>query len=181
MTGGLAEFVVERGAVAERRQREEVRYPAWHLVASWPPRVVRHGGAQRVPGQHAEVGLAVQRAERRIHGVPGGSGTVAAWLPPATAMGTMAAASTAVTLLLIPGLRRSAPAARMAPAAAPAPDTPAGAGAALTVLLPATEEDHLSERAVVHPSRQVRVGGGMRPGTATGLRNLHGWRARACR
>lgn len=31
-------------------------------------------------------------------------------LPPAAAMGTMAAASTAVTLLLVPGLRRSAPA-----------------------------------------------------------------------
>jgi predicted MFS family arabinose efflux permease len=39
------------------------------------------------------------------------AGTVASFLPPATAMGTMAAASTAVTLLLIPGLRRSAPAA----------------------------------------------------------------------
>jgi hypothetical protein len=37
------------------------------------------------------------------------AGTVAAWLPPAAAMGTMAAASTAVTLLLVPGLRRSAP------------------------------------------------------------------------
>jgi predicted MFS family arabinose efflux permease len=36
------------------------------------------------------------------------AGTVASFLPPATAMGTMAAASTAVTLLLIPGLRRSA-------------------------------------------------------------------------
>ena len=35
------------------------------------------------------------------------AGTVASFLPPATAMGTMAAASTAVTLLLIPGLRRS--------------------------------------------------------------------------
>jgi hypothetical protein len=39
------------------------------------------------------------------------AGTVASFLPPATAMGTMAAASTAVTLLLVPGLRRSAPAA----------------------------------------------------------------------
>ena len=38
------------------------------------------------------------------------AGAVASWLPPAAAMGTMAAASTAVTLLLIPGLRRSAPA-----------------------------------------------------------------------
>ena len=37
------------------------------------------------------------------------AGAVAAWLPPAAAMGAMAAASTAVTLLLIPGLRRSAP------------------------------------------------------------------------
>ena len=36
------------------------------------------------------------------------AGAVAAWLPPAAAMGAMAAASTAVTLLLIPGLRRSA-------------------------------------------------------------------------
>ena len=39
------------------------------------------------------------------------AGAVASFLPPATAMGTMAAASTAVTLLLVPGLRRSAPAA----------------------------------------------------------------------
>jgi membrane protein implicated in regulation of membrane protease activity len=39
------------------------------------------------------------------------AGTVASFLPPATAMGTMTAASTAVTLLLVPGLRRSAPAA----------------------------------------------------------------------
>jgi hypothetical protein len=39
------------------------------------------------------------------------AGTVASWMPPATAMGTMAAASTAVTLLLVPALRRSAPAA----------------------------------------------------------------------
>jgi hypothetical protein len=38
------------------------------------------------------------------------AGMVASFLPPATAMGTMAAASTAVTLLLVPGLRRSAPA-----------------------------------------------------------------------
>jgi hypothetical protein len=37
------------------------------------------------------------------------AGTAAAFLPPPTAMGTMAVASTAVTLLLIPGLRRSAP------------------------------------------------------------------------
>jgi predicted MFS family arabinose efflux permease len=37
------------------------------------------------------------------------AGAIASFLPPATAMGTMAAASTAVTLLLIPGLRRSAP------------------------------------------------------------------------
>jgi predicted MFS family arabinose efflux permease len=35
------------------------------------------------------------------------AGAVAAWLPAATAMGTMAATSTAVTLLLVPGLRRS--------------------------------------------------------------------------
>jgi hypothetical protein len=39
------------------------------------------------------------------------AGTAASFLPPPTAMGTMAAASTAVTLLLVPGLRRSAPAA----------------------------------------------------------------------
>jgi hypothetical protein len=39
------------------------------------------------------------------------AGTVASFVPPATAMGAMAAASTAVTLLLVPGLRRSAPAA----------------------------------------------------------------------
>jgi hypothetical protein len=44
------------------------------------------------------------------------AGAVASWLPPAVAMGTMAAASTAVTLLLVPGLRRSAPSAQMAPA-----------------------------------------------------------------
>jgi predicted MFS family arabinose efflux permease len=37
------------------------------------------------------------------------AGTVASFVPPATAMGTMAAASTAVTLLLVPGLRRSVP------------------------------------------------------------------------
>jgi hypothetical protein len=37
------------------------------------------------------------------------AGTVASFLPPAAAMGTMAVASTAVTLLLVPGLRRSAP------------------------------------------------------------------------
>ena len=36
------------------------------------------------------------------------AGTAATWLPPAAAMGVMAAASTAITLLLIPGLRRSA-------------------------------------------------------------------------
>jgi predicted MFS family arabinose efflux permease len=46
------------------------------------------------------------------------AGAVATWLSPATAMGTMAAASTAVTLLLVPGLRRSAPAAQIAPAPA---------------------------------------------------------------
>ncbi|HZR51489.1 MAG TPA: MFS transporter [Streptosporangiaceae bacterium] len=39
------------------------------------------------------------------------AGAIASVLPPAAAMGTMAAASTAVTLLLVPGLRRSAPAA----------------------------------------------------------------------
>ena len=37
------------------------------------------------------------------------AGTVASFLPPPIAIGTMAAASTAVTLLLVPGLRRSAP------------------------------------------------------------------------
>src|SRR5581483_4248057 len=37
------------------------------------------------------------------------AGTAASFLPPAAAMGAMAAASTAVTLLLVPGLRRSAP------------------------------------------------------------------------
>ncbi len=36
------------------------------------------------------------------------AGAVASYLAPVTAMGTMAAASTAVTLLLVPGLRRSA-------------------------------------------------------------------------
>jgi hypothetical protein len=40
------------------------------------------------------------------------AGAVTFWMPPAAAMGTMAAASTAVTLLLVPGLRRSAPATR---------------------------------------------------------------------
>jgi membrane protein implicated in regulation of membrane protease activity len=35
------------------------------------------------------------------------AGGVAAFLPPAAAMGVMAAASTAITLLLVPGLRRS--------------------------------------------------------------------------
>jgi hypothetical protein len=37
------------------------------------------------------------------------AGAVASFLPPAAAVGTMATASTAVTLLLVPGLRRSAP------------------------------------------------------------------------
>jgi predicted MFS family arabinose efflux permease len=37
------------------------------------------------------------------------AGAAASWLAPATAMGTMAAASTVVTLLLVPSLRRSAP------------------------------------------------------------------------
>jgi predicted MFS family arabinose efflux permease len=46
------------------------------------------------------------------------AGAIASWMPPAIAMGMMAAASTSVTLLLVPGLRRSAPAAQMA--AAPA-------------------------------------------------------------
>jgi membrane protein implicated in regulation of membrane protease activity len=41
------------------------------------------------------------------------AGAVASVLPPAAAMGTMAAASTAVTLQLVPGLRRSAPATQM--------------------------------------------------------------------
>jgi hypothetical protein len=41
------------------------------------------------------------------------AGGVAAFLPPAVAMGVMAAASTAITLLLVPGLRRSAAAAQM--------------------------------------------------------------------
>jgi hypothetical protein len=50
------------------------------------------------------------------------AGAVASFLPPAVAMGTMAAASTSVTLLLVPGLRRSAPPARLAPA--PVRDTP---------------------------------------------------------
>jgi hypothetical protein len=49
------------------------------------------------------------------------AGTVASFVPPAIAMGVMAAASTAVTLLLVPGLRRSAPAGQMAPAPATAP------------------------------------------------------------
>jgi hypothetical protein len=39
------------------------------------------------------------------------AGVIASFVPPAVAMGAMAVASTAVTLLLIPGLRRSAPAA----------------------------------------------------------------------
>jgi predicted MFS family arabinose efflux permease len=44
------------------------------------------------------------------------AGAIASWIPPTDAMATMAAASTAVTLLLIPGLRRSRPAAvRRAP------------------------------------------------------------------
>jgi predicted MFS family arabinose efflux permease len=46
------------------------------------------------------------------------AGAIASWMPPAIAMGTMAAGSTSVTLLLVPGLRRSAPAAQMAPAPA---------------------------------------------------------------
>jgi MFS family permease len=43
------------------------------------------------------------------------AGAVGSVLSPAVAMGTMAVASTAVTLLLVPGLRRSAPAAQTAP------------------------------------------------------------------
>jgi hypothetical protein len=42
------------------------------------------------------------------------AGAVAAVVPPAIAMGAMAAASTAVTLMLVPGLRRSSPAAQLA-------------------------------------------------------------------
>ena len=52
------------------------------------------------------------------------AGAAASWLTPAAAIGTMAAASTAVTLLLVPGLRRSAPAAQMTPAPAPVQDAP---------------------------------------------------------
>ena len=52
------------------------------------------------------------------------AGAVASFLPPAAAMGTMAAASTAVTLQLVPGLRRSAPAAQMVPGPAPAQHAP---------------------------------------------------------
>jgi len=52
------------------------------------------------------------------------AGAVASWMPPAAAMGTMAAASTAVTLLLVPGLCRSAPDAQTAPVPAPAQDAP---------------------------------------------------------
>lgn len=37
------------------------------------------------------------------------AGAVASWMPPAAAIGTMSAASIAVTLLVVPGLRRSAP------------------------------------------------------------------------
>jgi predicted MFS family arabinose efflux permease len=44
------------------------------------------------------------------------AGAVASFLPAATAMGAMAVASMAVTLLLVPGLRRSGPAARPVPA-----------------------------------------------------------------
>jgi predicted MFS family arabinose efflux permease len=44
------------------------------------------------------------------------AGAVASFVPPAIAMGTMAAASTVVTLLLVPGLRRSAPAGGHRPA-----------------------------------------------------------------
>jgi hypothetical protein len=53
------------------------------------------------------------------------AGAVASWLPPATAIGVIAVASTAVTLLLVPGLRRSAKAARQTPARAVARDAPA--------------------------------------------------------
>ena len=60
----LIELVGERGTVTERRQPEEVRYPARHLATPRPPHVIRHHGAQLVLGQHAEAGLAVQRAER---------------------------------------------------------------------------------------------------------------------
>ena len=41
----LVELVGERGIVAERRQREEVRDPAGYLAVPRPPRVRRHLGA----------------------------------------------------------------------------------------------------------------------------------------
>jgi hypothetical protein len=56
------------------------------------------------------------------------AGGVASFLPPAAAIGTMAAASTAVTLQLVPGLRRSAPAIAYP---APAQDAVRGADPAL--------------------------------------------------
>jgi len=37
------------------------------------------------------------------------AGSIASWLPPARSMGVLAAASVAVTIVLVPGLRRSAP------------------------------------------------------------------------
>ena len=53
------------------------------------------------------------------------AGAVASFLSPAAAMGAIAAASTAVTLVLIPGLRRSAPAFLRAPIP-PRPPTSGG-------------------------------------------------------
>jgi hypothetical protein len=52
------------------------------------------------------------------------AGAVASFLPPAAAMDAMATASTAVTLLLVPGLRWSAPAAQTGPGPPPAREAP---------------------------------------------------------
>jgi hypothetical protein len=67
-------------------------------------RLIRHTGNAiqgQVLGLHMNGMLVWQAIGALI------AGTVASWVPPAIAMGVMAAASTAVTLALIPGLRRS--------------------------------------------------------------------------
>jgi hypothetical protein len=82
-------------------------------------RLIRHTGDEvqgQVMGLYSQGMMAWQSVGALI------AGAIAFWLPPARAMGLLAAASVAVTLALVPGLRRSAP---------PQPSMP-GESAALT-------------------------------------------------